>query len=43
MSVDLGGINYLAVAAAVIVQFAGGAAWYGLLANPWLLPWGRPR
>ena len=36
MSIDIGNINYLAVVIAVIVQFAGGAAWYGILANPWL-------
>ena len=43
MSVDLGGINYLAVVAAVIVQFAGGAAWYGLLAKPWLAAVGKTK
>ncbi len=43
MSIDLGGINYLAVVAAVIVQFAGGAAWYGLLANPWLAAVGKSK
>ena len=36
MSIDLGDINYLAVLVAMIVQYAGGAVWYGILANPWL-------
>ena len=43
MSIDLGDINYLAVVAAVVVQFAGGAAWYGILSAPWLDAIGKSR
>ena len=43
MSIDLGDINYLAVLVMVIIQFAGGAAWYGILSNPWLSLVGKTR
>ena len=43
MSIDIGDINYLAVVVAMIVQFAGGAAWYGILANPWLEAIGKTK
>ena len=37
MEIDLGDINYLAVVAAVIINMALGALWYGaLFANPWM-------
>ena len=36
MELDLGDINYLAVLLAVIINMIGGAAWYGILANPWM-------
>ena len=36
MSVDFSEINYLAVVVAVAIQFASGAAWYGILSAPWL-------
>ena len=36
MDIGLGDINYLAVAVAVILNMVGGAAWYGILANPWM-------
>ncbi len=41
--VEVGGINYLAVVAAVIVQFVGGAAWYGIFAKPWLAAVGKTK
>ena len=36
MNIDLGDINYLAVVVAVIINMIGGAAWYGILAKPWM-------
>ena len=36
MEMDLGNINYLAVVVAVLINMVGGAAWYGILANPWM-------
>ena len=36
MNIDLGDINYLAVVVAVVVNMIGGAAWYGILAKPWM-------
>ena len=43
MSVDFSDINYLAVVVAVVIQFAGGAAWYGILSAPWLAAIGKAR
>ena len=43
MSVDFGAINYLAVIVAIIVQYAGGAGWYALFANPWMDAIGKTR
>ena len=43
MSVDLSDINCLAVVVAVVIQFAGGAAWYGILSAPWLAAIGKTR
>lgn len=43
MNIDLSEINYLAVAAAIIVQYLGGAAWFGIFANPWLNALGKTR
>lgn len=36
MSIDFADINYIAVIVAIIVQYAGGAAWFGVFASPWL-------
>ena len=33
---DFSGMNYLAVAIAAIVGMISGAAWYGVLAKPWM-------
>jgi hypothetical protein len=35
------GINYLAILVAAVVGWLGGAAWYGLLANPWVAAHGK--
>ena len=43
MSIDLGDINYPAVVVAVVVQYAGGAAWYMVFANPWLQAIGKTK
>ena len=43
MEIDLGNINYLAVVVAVIINMIGGAAWYGILANPWMAEVGLTR
>ena len=43
MSVDVSEINYLAVVVAVVIQFAGGAAWYGIMSAPWLDAVGKTR
>ena len=43
MSVDFSGINFLAVIVAVVIQFAAGAAWYGVLSAPWLAAVGKTR
>ena len=43
MSVDFSEINYLAAAVAVVIQFVGGAAWYGILSAPWLEAVGKTR
>ncbi len=38
MDMDLGGINYLAVVVAIVINMAGGALWYSplLFAKPWM-------
>ncbi len=38
MTIDFGGINYLAVLAAVVINMAAGALWYSpvLWAKPWM-------
>ena len=36
MELELSNINYLAVVVAVLINMVGGAAWYGILANPWM-------
>ena len=36
MDIDLGELNYLAVVAGIVINMAGGAAWYGILAKPWM-------
>ena len=36
MNLDLAEINYLAVLVAIIINMVGGAAWYGIFANPWM-------
>lgn len=33
---DFAGINYMAVVAAAVLSFLFGAAWYGVLAKPWM-------
>ncbi len=35
------GINYLAILVAAVVGWLGGAAWYGMLANPWVAAHGK--
>lgn len=36
MELNMADINYLAVAVAVLLNMVGGAAWYGILAKPWM-------
>lgn len=36
MELELSDINYLAVVVAVLINMIGGAAWYGILAKPWM-------
>lgn len=43
MNLDFGNINYLAVIVAVILNMVGGAAWYGILAKPWMAEVGLTR
>lgn len=43
MDIDLGELNYIAVVVAVIINMVGGAAWYGILANPWMAEVGLTR
>ncbi len=43
MDIDLGELNYIAVVVAVVINMIGGAAWYGILANPWMAEVGLTR
>ena len=43
MNIDFGDINYLAVLVALVISFVMGAAWYGILANPWMKEVGLTR
>ena len=43
MDIDLGDINYLAVLVAIIINMAGGAAWYGILGKPWMAELGTTK
>jgi Protein of unknown function (DUF1761) len=41
--VAFGGINYLAVLGAAVASWLLGAAWYALLARPWMIALGKTR
>lgn len=43
MDIDFAEINYIAVIVAIIVQYAGGAVWFGVFANPWLAGIGKSK
>ena len=43
MNIDFGDITYLAVLVALVISFVMGAAWYGILANPWMKEVGLTR
>ncbi len=43
MSIDLAEINFLAVIVAILVQYAGGGAWFAVFANPWLKALGKTK
>ncbi len=43
MDIEFGDINYLAVPVPLVISFAMGVAWYGILADPWMKEVGLTR
>ena len=42
-NIDLSELNYIAIVVAVVINMAGGAAWYGILGKQWMAAAGLTR